>query len=210
MKKLFLKITIIISLAILTTIVFGPIHFIEKTTFHSPYDNIENKDQIEKINNFNTTLLPNMEHYSDYPVLNGGGTKIVGATRVFKMKKADFSNISFNDYIDWTKNNFEKYDCKTIETLKQDNICQLKGFILFEDETAIRYIDGVNSYVEVHLENYNYLNGYSQEIIHTNQDELSDSPFFYLSPEEYEDYTVISSYENNTTLDFEKFKETIK
>ena len=173
-KKILIKILLILSISLILTMTAGTKiteYFYNKTIeaqnnssfLHvSPYKDLKNKEYIEA-------------------VLNGGGNTIIGTTRVFNAKKEDFRDVTFEDYTNWTKENFEKYDCLTIEDYEKNILCNLKGYIVFEDNSAIKYFDGVTTYTKVTPTTFNYLNGFSQDILQESRHEQNKQKpkFFY-------------------------------
>lgn len=216
-KSTLIKILVVIILSILLTLLFGHIphtyfhDFSKQETVISPYDNPTNEEYLNKFNSLKTTLLPNMTHVKDYLVLNGGGTSIVGATRVFEMTKNDFENITFQEYIKWTEENFDKYECKTKEELEKDILCILKGYIVFEDGKAIKHLNGHNDSISVNKFTFNYLNGFSQDIVQERRTKYnSEKPsFYYLNKDNYKDYEIIDSIEVDNEEQFNEFKNYI-
>ena len=216
-KSTWIKILVVIILSLILTLCFGHIphehfhDFSKQETIISPYKNPSNEKYINKLNSFETTLLPNMTHSKDYFVLNGGGTTIVGATRVFEMNKNDFENITFEEYIKWTEENFDKYECKTKNELEKDILCNLKGYIVFEDGKAIKHLNGRNDLISVNKFAFNYLNGFSQEIVQERRTRYNtEKPsFYFLNKENYKDYEIIDSIEVDNEEQFNEFKNYI-
>lgn len=219
-NKIIKNTLIVLTLSLLLTLIFGPlphkyIHKFPGNTTHkyssnniSPYEDTKNEEHLLKFNNMENTLISSsMKYDRDYLVLNGGGNTIVGLTRVFKMNKEDFKNISFEEYIKWTEENFAKYDCKTKEEYEKDILCHIKGYIIFEDNSAIKYIDGTTTYTKITESNFNYLNGFSQNIIQESriQQNKEKPSFFYLNKETHNQ--IIGNKTTDTEIEFNTLKD---
>lgn len=218
-KSTIIKILIVIIVSLILTICFGPVpqkYFHDFTNpnniYISPYEDPANEESVKKLNSFaSSTLKPSMKHQRDYFILNGGGNTIVGTTRVYQMDKEDFRDVTFDDYITWTEHNFVTYECKTQEELNKNIVCGIKGYILFDDNTAIKYLDGKSDYITVTKIDFKYLNGFTQQVIQErrSRENVEKPSFFYVNKELFKDYSVIDKYEMDNEEKFEEFKNYI-
>lgn len=187
-KKTIFKILFTIILALILTIVIGHIphehfhDFSSNKTYVSPYENPANQKYIDTLNSFNTTTLQGMTHEKDYFVLNGGGNGVVGITRVFSMPKKNLETISYEDYIAWTEENVLNHSTEITEPFV------FKAYILFEDGSAIKYLDGTTTYITVNKFNFKYLNGFEQEIVQERRSRYSNNPLTFLNTDTVEKF----------------------